>query len=294
VTSAPPVIPAPSRRPARDANDVRPSGGPARTFLKLGGALLTEKAGREAVRADVLARLADEVAAWPGSRASRLVLFHGSGSFAHVAAGETRFLARPGDPDAFARVAASARRLNALVVDALIAAGLPAVGIPGGLVATCADGRVASVRSDLVEDRLVLGLVPALYGDAAPDSVRGSAIASTEPLMIALTEPLAATRIILATDVDGVFSGDPHADAGAVRLEIITPADRDRLVGCLGGARSGVSDVTGGMASKVLGMIDLVTRHPKVEVLIVSGLRHGAVMAALEGDVAAGGTVVRA
>jgi len=266
----------------------------ARTFLKLGGALLTEKGGREAVRADVLARLAGEIAAWRPARGGRLVLFHGSGSFGHVAARETRFLEHPGDSLAHARVAASARRLDGLVVDALITAGLPAVGVPGGLVVTCTDGRITAVRADVVLDVIDAGLLPALYGDATPDRARGGTIASTEPLMIALAEPLAAARIVLATDVDGVFGGDPHVDAGATRLDVITPADRDRVATFLGGARAGTPDVSGGMSSKVLGMLDLVARRPETEVRILSGLRPGAVAAALAGEAAAGGTLIRA
>ena len=54
-------------------------------FLKLGGSLLTDKTGTEALRADTLQRLAAEIAA---ARAAdpqlRLVLGHGSGSFGHV------------------------------------------------------------------------------------------------------------------------------------------------------------------------------------------------------------------
>jgi isopentenyl phosphate kinase len=272
-----------------------------RVFLKLGGALVTEKSGREALRFEVLARLAGEIAAWPGTRAGRLVLAHGSGSFGHVAAQETGFLAHPGDPLAFAQVAAAARRLNVAIVDALIAAGLPAVGVPGGLIARCEDGRVTAIRADVLTDLLGIGLLPVLYGDAAPDASRGGAIASTEPLLAALAEPLGAILIVLATDVDGVFTADPHGTTSAdlrgttpaERLDVITPADAERIAGHLGGARGGAPDVTGGMASKVASMLALVARRPGLEVRIVSGLRPGAVAAALAGDGGAGGTVIR-
>jgi len=265
-----------------------------RVFLKLGGALLTEKAGREAVRGDVLARLAAEISVWPGAGTGRLVLAHGSGSFGHVAARESGFLDRPGEPMAFARVAASARRLNAQVVEALLGEGLPAIGVPGGLVATCEAGRVATVRAEIVADLLAIGLVPVLYGDAAPDRVRGGSIASTEPLLAALAEPLGAARIVLATDVDGVFSADPHGDPSATRLDRISAADKGEVAAFLGGAKGSATDVTGGMASKVSSMLALVARRPGLEVRIVSGLRPGVVLAALAGDAAAGGTVIGA
>ena len=56
-------------------------------FLKLGGSLITDKTQVETVRADVLTRLAAEIAqARRENTALRLVLGHGSGSFGHVAA----------------------------------------------------------------------------------------------------------------------------------------------------------------------------------------------------------------
>ncbi len=266
----------------------------ALVFLKLGGALLTDKHEREAIRQAVLARLAREIAAWPGAHAGRLLVAHGSGSFGHVAARETGFLDHPADAMAHARVAAAAARLNAAVVDALIAAGLPAVAVPGGLVATCDAGRVAAVRADLVADRLAARLVPVTYGDAALDRSSGGTIASTEPLLAALAGALRPDRIVLATDVDGVYDADPHARPGARRFDRLTPVDRDRVAAALAGARAGAVDVTGGMASKVGAMLDAVARQPGLEVRIVSGLRPGAVGAALAGADDAGGTVIQA
>lgn len=259
-------------------------------FLKLGGALLTRKDGREAVRTDVLARLAAEVAAWRTAAAPPLVLAHGSGSFAHVAVRETGLLRRPGDALAGARVAAAARRLSGVVVDALIARGLPAVAVPGSLLATCDDGQVDAVRPALVADLLAAGLLPVVYGDVAPDGVRGLAIASTEPLLAALAAALCPTRIVLATDVDGVYPADPHADPAGPPLPVLSAVDARRMATKLRGARFGASDVTGGMATKVGIMLDLLATMPEVEVRIVSGLRPGAVAAALAGSATAGGT----
>ncbi len=203
---------------------------------------------------------------------------------------ETGLLRRSNDARAGARVAAAARRLNVLVVDALIAHGLPAVAVPGSALAICHDGQVAQVRWGLVADLLTAGLLPVVYGDVAPDAARGLAIASTEPLLAALAAALHPGRIVLATDVDGVYPIDPHLEPTAVPIPIIAPADAERLEAMLGGARSGTVDVTGGMASKVRVMLDLVARQPDLDVRIVSGLRPGAVSAALSATPTAGGT----
>jgi isopentenyl phosphate kinase len=265
-------------------------------FLKLGGALVTDKERRETVREDVLARLAQELAAWWPAATAPVVLAHGSGSFAHVAVAETGFGRGAPDPLAFARVAAAARRLDGRVAGALLAAGLPVVPVPGSLLARCSAGRVAEVRCALVRDLLAGGLVPLVYGDAAPDRAGGGCVASTEGLLVALATELAPRRIVLATDVDGVFTADPALAGPAPGRAIgeITPADRAAVLDGLSGARAGVVDVTGGMASKVTLMLDLVQALPGLEVRVLSGLRPGAVVAALDGAPGAGGTLIHA
>ena len=60
---------------------------PELIFLKLGGSLLTDKTRPQALRPDVLGRLAGEIAAALAARpALWLLIGHGSGSFGHVAA----------------------------------------------------------------------------------------------------------------------------------------------------------------------------------------------------------------
>lgn len=261
-------------------------------LVKLGGALLTDKAGREALRPGVLARLAAELAAWPSAHRGGLIVGHGSGSFAHVAVRESGFLERPLDRLALARVAAAAARLGGLVVAALIEAGLPAVGIPGAALARWRGGRLGGVREELVARLLAAGAVPVTWGDAAVDDAGRNAIAETEVLLSALARQLGAARVVAATDVDGVYARDPAAHPSEQPQARVTRASLRAL--SLGGARAGTADVTGGMASKVANLLDLAEAAPGLEVRIVSGLRPGAVAAALAGGAGAGGTVIAA
>jgi isopentenyl phosphate kinase len=257
------------------------------TFLKLGGALLTDKAGHEALRPKVLDRLAREIAEAEIGEGG-LVVAHGSGSFAHVAVRDTGFLDRPADRMALARVADAAARLNRSVVAALLEVGLPAVGLPGLYLARGRDGHISTPLASLVADLLAAGLVPVCYGDAVLDTQRGGAVASTEPILAALASALGPRRIVLATDVDGVFETLPSADSKAPPLASL---DRRTLAGLrLGGARREATDVTGGMAAKVSLMLEVVERDPAIEVRVISGLRQGAVRAALRGSPEAGGT----
>ncbi len=258
-------------------------------LLKLGGALITDKAGFESARRDVIARLASEIAAWPGAFEGRLIVAHGSGSFAHRAVIESGFQQRPSDRLAFVRVAAAAARLDALVVEALIDAGLPAVPIPGGLVARCRAGIVIGARTKAIERILRAGLLPVTYGDAATDPDQGGAVASTDALIRALAAALKPCRVIMATDVDGIYTRDPKLDPMAVRIERLTSASAAEI-GSFATA-PGISDVSGGMAAKVDALLTLVRDTP-IEARVFSGHRSDALTAALAGDPTAGGTIV--
>lgn len=88
----------------------------------------------------------------------------------------------------FADTRASVTRLNQLVVSALLAVGVPAVGLsPCGAWAT--RGReVAADSCAAVADLLAAGLVPVLHGDAVLDSQLGCTILSGDLIISRLCE----------------------------------------------------------------------------------------------------------
>jgi isopentenyl phosphate kinase len=264
------------------------------TFLKLGGSLITDKTRPETVRADILRRLAQEVSQALGEAPGLcLVLGHGSGSFGHMAARQHG--TRDGVHDApgwlgFAQVADAAARLNRVVVGAFLDAGLPVWAVQPSAAGWCSDGLISHWPGEILEMALARGLVPLIYGDTLLDTRRGGTIASTEELFAWLVARLRPTSIVLVGTVDGVYSADPMVDPQAEPWPRITPQDLPQLQSSLGGSH-GV-DVTGGMLSKVTEMCQLVQSHPGLRVRLISGLREGAVRAALLNDRQSGGTLI--
>lgn len=265
-------------------------------FVKLGGSLLTDKKREAAARPRVLARLAREIASvrvqGPGLR---LLLGHGSGSFGHVAG--KRYRTRDGvwnevGWQGFAETAAAAARLNRLVTDAFLVAGVPIWSLQPSASARCHDGRLVSLDIHSIQEALANGLVPLLYGDVSLDDVRGGTIISTEELFAWLAPHLHPSRIVLAGVVDGVYSTDPHRDPQAERFSHLTPQDLTRVGHTLGGSH-GV-DVTGGMLSKVQLMAGLVERMPSLEVRLTSGAAPGRLVQAIMAEQWEEGTVLRA
>ena len=255
-------------------------------FLKLGGSLITDKRGEELARHDVIAQTAAAIAAararLPGMQ---LVIGHGSGSFGHLYGhryGTRAGAATPAQWYGFAATGDAAARLNRIVVAALLAVEIPAWSIQPGVALRCADGRIAAGPEEAVALALTRGVVPVVFGDVALDSVRGCTIASTEEIFERLAHYLAPTRIVLAGEVDGIFSADPLRDPTAERIAHIAPADLAGITESLRGSH-GV-DVTGGMRAKVEQSVAMVRSQPGLEIVVCSGLQPEILVAALCGE----------
>lgn len=262
-------------------------------FLKLGGSLITDKERYQTPRPAVIERAAAEIAAALAARPDlRLLLGHGSGSFGHFEAAKYGVRAGSGgDWFGYAATSAAAARLNRLVTDSLLAAGLRVVAVQPSASARCRDGALESMAVDVVEALLARGVVPLVYGDVAIDTVRGCTIISTEQIFTHLARHIRPQRIIMVGEVDGVYTQDPHCSAQAERIVEVHSGNYDEVVGMLG-ASHGV-DVTGGMLSKVRTLAALVQTVPGLTVQLISGAREGLVARALRGEALGEGTVIR-
>jgi isopentenyl phosphate kinase len=227
--------------------------------------------GVEAVRGDVLARLVGEIAAARTANPElKLVLGHGSGSFGHVAA--KKYGTRHGVWTAegwhgFAEVSAAAARLNKLVREALLEAGVPTVTLQPSASARCKRGRIEYLALEPVTAALESSLVPLIYGDVAFDIELGGTIISTEEILSYLADSLRPTWLLLAGETAGVLDADGQV------IPQITRHNFNDIQGALGGSRG--TDVTGGMASKVINMLVLAEKFPTLSIRIFSGLVEG-------------------
>jgi isopentenyl phosphate kinase len=266
------------------------------TFVKLGGSVITDKTGQEAPDLDTIHRLASELRdALAADRGLRLILGHGSGSFGHTYAARysiQRGLPPSADWMGFALTAAAALRLNRIVVDELLAAGVPALALQPSATLRSTGGELTAWDTATIGRALDQGLVPVIHGDVAFDDSQGTAIISTERLLLYLahTPDLRPARIILVGEA-GVYTADPRADPQAQRIPHI---DRTNVAAVLRGAGgSHGADVTGGMRSKIELLWRLVESQPGLTAQLI-GPTPGLLRCALLGQAAGEGTAISA
>ena len=185
-------------------------------FVKLGGSLITDKTQAETPRSHVIARLAQEVHRALQVRPDlRLLVGHGSGSFGHWHASQYRTREGVHGRDAwvgFVQVAASAARLNHLVAQAFIEAGVPVLAVRPSSSARCRNGALVHLDIGPIYRALEEALVPLVHGDVAFDEEWGGTIVSTEELMVFMTRELRPVRILLLGETPGVLNARAGAD----------------------------------------------------------------------------------
>ena len=266
-------------------------------FLKLGGSLITDKTQPYTPRLDVIEDVALQILTTLRAHPDlRLVLGHGSGSFGHVAASEyqTRdgFFPRPSplmhrERDeteenywkGFAEVWYQASALNRFVMKALHKMKLPAIALPPSASVIASNGKVSIWETTPISMALASGMVPVIYGDVTFDEIRGGTILSTEDLFGHLARALNPQRILLAGLEAAVWEDFP---ARTRKVQAITPRNFSEISEGVGTAAG--ADVTGGMESKVMQMLELVEYNPEIKIQIFSGAEPGNIGRALTGE----------
>lgn len=214
--------------------------------VKLGGSVITDKTTRETVDDDALADLASALG---DAALSDLVVVHGAGSFGHPVADEhgTSSTTATRDSAAVRDISGVMVRLNEMVVDALAAAGVPAVPVhPHSACHRTADGTL-QFPTDTLAAMLAEGFVPVLHGDVVTHASAGATILSGDEIVTHVASDLEASRVGICSTVPGVLDKD-----GDVIPEI---SSYDEVAAALGD--SDATDVTGGMAGKVRELLAL-------------------------------------
>ncbi len=248
-------------------------------FIKLGGAAITFKDKKNKVNFKILEQVSKEIAEL--SKDYRVIIGHGSGSFGHPAAekyGVQKGLEFCGSKG-FVETRKSANALNNIVVEHLVSAGVPAVPIQTSACTLLEAGKIKEMFYKPLKMQAERDLVPVIYGDAVFDLEKGCSIASTEMILSYLAEKLNPKKIIIGTDVDGVYTKDPKKGSGELVKEI-NQSNLSEILKKVSGAST--TDVTGGMAHKVEELYSIAEKGS--EVRIINILKKNNLKKAVQGE----------
>ncbi len=259
-------------------------------YLKLGGSLITDKSQPFSPRIDTISRIAKEICdALKISRDLKLVIGHGSGSFGHSAAtkyGIGESISESEQWKGFQKVWAAAYELNNIIMREFIKADLPVISLPPSASVITEEKRIVEWNIKPVGYCLDNNLIPVIFGDVIFDKGLGGVILSTEALFKALVRTYIPEVILLAGKELGVWRDNQNKKE---LLKEINPSNYESLFPAISTSES--TDVTGGMASKVKIMMDVIHENPSIGVRIFSGdIPNNISYALLNQDI---GTIIR-
>lgn len=226
-------------------------------ILKLGGSLLTDKKKKFSIRTGLLERVAREISL--GAR-EQIIIVHGGGSFGHPVASQYKIHLGFMDDSQLKGVAEtrkSMQKLNLMVMEALIAGNLNVVAVQPSANFIMENNRIATGNTEILKGFLHLKMIPVLFGDVVLDRNKGFGILSGDQIISWLSQEFHSHKIILATDVDGVFDGDPKKDKDSRIISEISLENYKSVLENLGGQKG---DVTGGIKGKVIELIELANK----------------------------------
>ena len=237
-------------------------------ILKLGGSVITKKDAEEPlIDHHNLSRISSEIA---DSSYDGLIIVHGAGSFGHPSAKKYEIGSPVTDGEDLARkklgfciTQSWVKKLNTLVCDNLREKGVLAVSIQPSSFIITKNKRIHSCNLDLINKYLELGFVPVIYGDVVPDldeSIK-MCVLSGDQIINYLGENLKPTRVILGSDVDGIYTKNPKKYDDAELMNTVTSCDDLVAEGSLN------VDVTGGMNGKLTELIQLAQLGVESEII---------------------------
>jgi len=231
-----------------------------RCLVKLGGAAITDKQVLETLNSEVLEHTARAVAKGIGAaEGAGFVVVHGAGSFGHHQASEAKVAAgglhaasvRRG----FVVTRLSVMKLHNHVLDALVSAGVEAVGVsPMGKWQPCRRQMGWAWDHDIAE-LLHNSFVPVIHGDCVFDKELGCTILSGDAVMSHIAKTTQPESVVFLTNVDGVFTEPPERQSARLLRHIRVRKDGSWTADGLRQeefcSSSDRRDTTGGISKKV-------------------------------------------
>jgi len=271
---------------------------PETILVKLGGSVITNKNNPDynvqaAIVSDSLLTLKQYLHENPGTK---LILIHGAGGHIHHLAKLYELTTScAGNQEKLTHayeVQQTTKRLSDDIVALANNIDFPVTQIPTCEVVTNDSGMFKKIAVDRIKNASVSASVPLLYGDMVPDTSYGLSICSGDTLVTQIAPIIGATRVMYVSDIDGLYTKDPHQHPDAELLEKIKVSELSDDHITITGSHS--IDVTGGLKNKLEPVAQLFATTPSLKSIeICNGLKLNVLSAVLENQAVPHTTIVK-
>ena len=200
-----------------------------------------------------------------------LILVHGGGTHGHRTVTRWRSgLVKGKEPMMAWEVRWRIDQLTTDIIKVLGKEKIPAISIPTSNVVISDEGRIDSIRSDVIETVVDRGCIPVLRGDLAPDIKGGWSVVSGDTLIKKLCEiyndgERRISRVIMLMDNDGFRDPETGRRIGEIN-EGMFNSRKDVWIKAL---ETSSGDVSGGIWGKVQDCVDISSLG--IEAFLIGG-----------------------
>ncbi|MEM0201168.1 MAG: isopentenyl phosphate kinase [Candidatus Micrarchaeaceae archaeon] len=219
-------------------------------FIKIGGSAITDINKENTPKKNEIKRLLNEIK--HSINKKKILIGHGSGSFAHVPAHKYKInlgLVEKNSLYGTSITQNAAANLHRIFIECAVEEQLFPFSFSPSTGAIAESSKIITWDVSVIQKAFDLGFIPVTYGDVILDKKQGVCIASTEEIFRFLSCKIKPNKIIIGTDVDGIFDSNPKLNKDAKLIEVVNSKNIEEVLGYSGSSTK--IDVTGGMKSKV-------------------------------------------
>lgn len=217
--------------------------------IKLGGAALTDKRKIYTPRTKIVRSAARQIAV-VRSRFT-VVIVHGAGSYGHLPVkqfGLSRGFRNTRQLEGLSETKFRLLEWELILSEVFRQYKIPVIPFTPSDYVIARNGRIDTCNLSPIKEWMRLGCVPSTGGDIVPDVSTGFSVVSGDQLAVYIAISLGASKLIFATDVDGIFDSDPNQNRAARLIRLVQARSVQRIVARV---RPDITDVTGGMEGKI-------------------------------------------
>ncbi len=144
-------------------------------------------------------------------------------------------------------------RLRQSLLEAFFRFNVPVVQVYASSIYESDKMRVIRGDTTNLERFLDIGVIPVISGDMVPDKTMGYSVLSGDQILLDLAKKFQPKKIILGSDVDGLFDSDPKVNPKAQLIHEVTKNKIEGLIQQLEGG-----DASGQMKGKLIEIKNLL------------------------------------
>lgn len=242
-------------------------------IIKLGGSIITEDSDFMTPREDLISNLLLLLSEFVNEY--HYIIVHGAGSFGHPLAKSYKLSKGFKNFNQYNGIWLTHKAmvdLNSLLIDLGREIGLNLLSFPPLASVTTNSGRINNWDIQALEIAIDQNFIPVTFGDVVFDIAQQFSILSGDQIVPFLASKLGVSKIIMLTDVEGVYSKNPKLDSSAHLFNEIDITD-NKLMEKIFSIENDFSDkvrVTGEMGRKLDELIPILKKG--IETFIISGL----------------------